>query len=510
MREPCGLPRLGKRIFLQGAVGILAANAAGSVFVFTFTSYIAPAERTGSGSVGDDFWLLIAYFSVAALLTGRLCVWFVERSIGWVKDDRAPTDVERTRTLALPTRLAEVSFLPWIGAAAFFGTLEGAYFGHTAPFVVQSVVATLDAGLVTCTVAFLLVERAMRPLFAFALEGAELPRRRMGGVRSRLLVTWLLGSGVPLAAMAWLPATAKLADNTIEDLGRAIVVLASTGLLVGFFITAGAARTVADPLSNLRRALRQVEAGDLSAHVVVDRAGDVGALQVGLNQMVHGLRERARLEDLFGRHVGAEVAQRALEQGTGLESEQREASALFVDIIGSTAMAEVLPPGEVVATLNDYFGCVVRVVGDEGGWVNKFEGDGALCVFGAPATQPDHAARALRAARRLRRELAELRTKRPGLDVAIGVSAGPLVAGNVGTESRYEYTVIGRPVNEAARLSDLAKGKPGRVVASQAALERAGDEATRWASLGTVALRGQSAPTEIYEPVEVREPSLNS
>jgi adenylate cyclase len=183
---------------------------------------------------------------------------------------------------------------------------------------------------------------------------------------------------------------------------------------------------------------------------------------------------------------------------------------LFVDIIGSTAMAEVLPPGEVVATLNDYFGCVVRVVGDEGGWVNKFEGDGALCVFGAPATQPDHAARALRAARRLRRELAELRTKRPGLDVAIGVSAGPLVAGNVGTESRYEYTVIGRPVNEAARLSDLAKGKPGRVVASQAALERAGDEATRWASLGTVALRGQSAPTEIYEPVEVREPSLNS
>ncbi|MEY2570454.1 MAG: adenylate cyclase, partial [Acidimicrobiaceae bacterium] len=217
--------------------------------------------------------------------------------------------------------------------------------------------------------------------------------------------------------------------------------------------------------------------------------------------------ERARLEELFGKHVGAEVAQRALEQGSGLDSELREASALFVDIIGSTAMAEVLPPGEVVATLNAYFGCVVRVVGDEGGWVNKFEGDGALCVFGAPATQPDHAARALRAARQLRSEMAELRTKHPGLDVAIGVSSGPLVAGNVGTESRYEYTVIGRPVNEAARLSDLAKGKPSRVLASQEAIARAGDEDARWVSVGTVALRGQSVPTHVFEPVEVREPA---
>jgi adenylate cyclase len=221
---------------------------------------------------------------------------------------------------------------------------------------------------------------------------------------------------------------------------------------------------------------------------------------------VAGLRERARLEDLFGKHVGIEVASRALEQSTGLESEQREASALFVDLIGSTAMAEVLPPGEVVATLNDYFGCVVRVVADLGGWVNKFEGDGALCVFGAPATQPDHAARALRSARRLRTELAELRASHPGLDVAIGVSSGVLVAGNVGTEVRYEYTVIGRPVNEAARLTDLAKVRASRVLASSGALERAGEEATRWVSVGSLALRGQSAPVEVFEPVAVREP----
>ena len=72
---------------------------------------------------------------------------------------------------------------------------------------------------------------------------------------------------------------------------------------------------------------------------------------------------------------------------------------MFVDLLGSTAMAEVLSPDEVVGTLNDFFDVVVRAVDAQGGWVNKFEGDGALCVFGVPGAQPDHAARALRAAR---------------------------------------------------------------------------------------------------------------
>jgi adenylate cyclase len=92
------------------------------------------------------------------------------------------------------------------------------------------------------------------------------------------------------------------------------------------------------------------------------------------------------------------------------------------------------------------------VVAAEGGWVNKFEGDGALCIFGAPVTLDDCALRALRAARVLRQELLVLAASNPELDAAIGVSAGTVVAGNVGDEQRYEYTVIGTPVNEAARL----------------------------------------------------------
>jgi adenylate cyclase len=509
MRGNCSLPQLGDRVAKRSVAGVVLSNLSGAVFIFVYLSKIAPNEKVPDNTSGAaDVVLLIGYLAVSFAITGVVFDRVMRSASGWVAEDRPPTQVERRRTLALPRRLAAICFVPWIGAAIVFGTWDSRYYGHSARQVSEIIFGTLDAGLVTCTLAFLLVERAMRPLFAYALAGGEPEddRARVGGVRLRLLITWILGSGVPLGAMAWLPVAAQGATDR-TDIGTAVVVLSVFGLLVGFLITEGTARSVADPLRGIERALRKVQAGDLTTRIEVDRAGDLGALQMGVNEMVQGLRERARLEELFGKHVGAEVAQRALEQGSGLDSELREASALFVDIIGSTAMAEVLPPGEVVATLNAYFGCVVRVVGDEGGWVNKFEGDGALCVFGAPATQPDHAARALRAARQLRSEMAELRTKHPGLDVAIGVSSGQVVAGNVGTESRYEYTVIGRPVNEAARLSDLAKGKPSRVLASQEAIARAGDEDARWVSVGTVALRGQSVPTHVFEPVEVREPA---
>jgi adenylate cyclase len=283
--------------------------------------------------------------------------------------------------------------------------------------------------------------------------------------------------------------------------------LALIGILVGLFTMSVAANSIAAPLDELRRGLGRVGLGDLTSDVDVDDGGDVGQVQAGFNRMVTGLRERAELADLFGRHVGQEVAAQALERGAGLGGESRAASMVFVDLIGSTAMAEVLPPGEVVATLNAFFHTVVDTVQVEGGWVNKFEGDGALCIFGVPGIQPDHAARALRAARALHERLLSVASEHPGLDAGIGVSSGTVVAGNVGAEERFEYTVIGRPVNEAARLSDLAKRRRCRVLASGAAVRDAGPEAAHWSDRGRVGLRGQQKPTVIYEPaIPVRTP----
>ena len=172
--------------------------------------------------------------------------------------------------------------------------------------------------------------------------------------------------------------------------------------------------------------------------------------------------------------------------------ERKLATVLFVDLVGSTAFAERRPAAEVVEILNRFFGQVVQAVEAEGGWVDKFEGDGALAVFGVPTDISDHPRRALRAARHLTEALGRL-----DIDAGMGLATGELVAGNVGTERRFEYTVIGAPVNQAARLADLAKTHGVPVFASSAVAERAGDEGQRWKTCGTTMLRGVDHPIAI-------------
>jgi adenylate cyclase len=148
--------------------------------------------------------------------------------------------------------------------------------------------------------------------------------------------------------------------------------------------------------------------------------------------------------------------------------------------------------------LNDFFAVVVDIVERHRGWVNKFQGDAVLAIFGAPQEVTDHAGAALSAARELSDALAggDLR-----LAAGIGVSAGLAVAGNVGDPRRYEYTVIGDPVNEAARLSEFAK-TAGGVAASGSALSAADAvESARWRIVAAQALRGRETATDIATPV---------
>jgi adenylate cyclase len=203
------------------------------------------------------------------------------------------------------------------------------------------------------------------------------------------------------------------------------------------------------------------------------------------------LREREHLRDLFGRHVGTDVARYAV-NNTDLGGELREVSVLFIDIKGSTALAERLSPDRVVAMLNDLFTAVVAAVEAEGGWANKFEGDAALCIFGAPMPQPDHARRALRAAHRLSADLERLARSHAGLDAGIGVATGNVVAGNIGS-----------------RLCELAKDTPGRVLADAASVEAAGDEERgHWEPRGEVELRGRRRTAVTYAPVAASQSAI--
>lgn len=146
--------------------------------------------------------------------------------------------------------------------------------------------------------------------------------------------------------------------------------------------------------------------------------------------------------------------------------------------------------------LNDFFRIVVNAVDEHHGLVNKFAGDAALAVFGVPLPTNEPASAALATARTLGTQLRQL-----PVDFGIGVSAGRVFAGNVGAENRYEYTVIGDAVNEAARLADLAKTADRRILCSAAAIEAAGEaERGHWAECYSTVLRGRSETTHVSAP----------
>jgi adenylate cyclase len=283
------------------------------------------------------------------------------------------------------------------------------------------------------------------------------------------------------------------------------VVVCVVTLLVGGLATALSARAIGEPLRAVVDALRGVGQGRLDVAVDVEDGGEIGLLQAGFNDMVAGLRERERIQDLFGRHVGPAVAAHAINDGVTLSGEARDVVALFVDITGSTRLTRETDPIEFVGMLNRFFEIVVDEVAGNGGLLNKFEGDAALCVFGAPVTLADPATAALRAARGIRDRVAATGE----LEIGIGVAAGPVIAGQIGTASRLEYTVIGDAVNEAARLTDLAKRVAGRILASETAVAAADEqERANWVRGRLLRLRGREVPTRGYRSVVAADSPL--
>jgi adenylate cyclase len=479
------------------------AGMCGAAVVSVYLVFVSQGSDALKSGHDQTSFVVATVYLVAVVLAN----WPVRRRLfrpvrTWLESSDAPTPAQVRAVLAQPRRQVLVLLANWLGAIVLFASLsEFAY--HDSGQRIGRIVVAIVLGAATCTgLSFLLIERTMRPVFALVLPHTPPEAITAVSVRGRFFLAWTLGSGVALAGIALAP-IGRGPDG--HQLAVTTVFLALIGLVAGAVFTASAARSVAEPLADVRNKLRQVRAGHLDVAVTVDAPGEVGLLQAGFNEMVAGLQQREQLRDLFGRHVGEEVARRALEQGVRLGGEVRDASALFVDLAGSTRLAFTRPPQEVLAILNDFFQAVVEVAAAEGGWVNKFEGDAALCVFGAPVDQSDHAARALRAARALHHRLVELSDRYPDLDAGVGVSSGQLVAGNVGSEERYEYTVIGDPVNEAARLTDLAKGLVERVATSASAIERAGGEARHWQRHDTAVLRGRDAETVIFVPDDYRQ-----
>jgi adenylate cyclase len=490
---------LARRASRQAMAGMIAANLIGALVVAAFSRWVLPLPAVAYEPDVERMEIIVfcAYLAVSIPLA---TAWSLRRFAPvqrWLAEERPPTPQEQRLALQAPRQQVTVHATFWTLAVLVFVALD---WRHSVRLALDIGLTVALGGITTCTLAYLLDERILRPVAARALAAGIPETVTAPGVRTRILLAWALGTGVPVLGLSLvgLGQLVGLSDTSGERIAATTLCLGALALVVGLAATALSARSIADPVEGVRHALDDVRRGRTDTELEVYDGSEVGLLQAGFNEMVAGLRERERMRDLFGRQVGEDVARAALERGTELGGEVREVGVMFVDLVGSTELAASRPPHEVVELLNELFRVVVAVVADHGGFVNKFEGDAALCVFGAPIERDDPAGAALAAARELRRRLGE---ELPCCDMGIGVSFGAAVAGNIGAAERFEYTVIGDPVNEAWRLTELAKQRPGRLLASCAALGAAADgEVVHWDRSDHVRLRGRIEATQLAVP----------
>jgi adenylate cyclase len=343
-----------------------------------------------------------------------------------------------------------------------------------------------------------LAETTMRPArIALAGDtgiGDALPRSRP------TFATW---SSVLMLALLFLTAIgsamiAALFDRAREEPFVFVVIgcALTVGIGVPFSVWANFSPSLR-PIRDLAEGTKRVATGDYSQRLPVVQDDDLGALAASFNRMQAGLAERQRLQAAFGTYVDPALASRLLEQGDDVfTGERREVTVMFVDIRDFTPFAEANTAEDTVARLNALFEIVVPAVVEAGGHVNKFLGDGALAVFGAPNDLANHADAAVNAGLLIHRLVAERFGNE--LRIGIGINTGKVIAGTIGGGSKLEFTLIGDAVNVAARVEQLTKTTGDTILLTHQCVDALPSRPPGIVDRGFHVLKGKSAAVQLF------------
>jgi len=294
----------------------------------------------------------------------------------------------------------------------------------------------------------------------------------------------------------------ELAPSLILE--RFLLILLLASIVVACLVAPMFARNLSRPLRALAEHTRVIGRGDYGRRLELGRADEIGELAASFNKMSEGLAERDRVRDLLDKNVSPEIAAQMMRDGGVLGGEEREVTVLFVDLRSFTRLSEMMAPRDVLALLNRYFDRMSGIVEIYHGVVDKYIGDEIMAIFGAPVAFPNHADCAILAALDMQAALARLNGElltegRSKLAFGIGINTARIIAGNIGSSRRLNYSVIGDGVNVAARLEDLTRMSQFRadILVSGATLAAAkGSYRTR--PLGAAPVRGRDEPVEVF------------
>jgi adenylate cyclase len=286
-----------------------------------------------------------------------------------------------------------------------------------------------------------------------------------------------------------------------RPLNQRLLWLFVIGVLIAGVIALWLAQNLSQPVAALARRVERIARGDYAQVMSSTRRDELGQLAGSVNEMARGLADRERVRDLLGKVVSKEIASELLSGKVELGGEERQVTVLFSDIRNFTTLCEQLPATQIVGLLNRYLSRMSEVIESQGGVVDKYIGDAVMALFGAPVARADAATAAVRAAIAMQEALRELHALHdaeglPRLATGIGIHTGPVVAGNLGSTHRMNYTVIGDAVNLASRLQGLTREYDSAIIVSAATAAVAPGFAYR--PLGEVRVKGKSELILIY------------
>lgn len=289
-----------------------------------------------------------------------------------------------------------------------------------------------------------------------------------------------------------------------ETLKFALLFLAAVSLLATLVGSIRIARRISRPVRKLADAAKQVAAGNYGEPILLQQDDEIGELATAFNNMSKGLTERDQVRDILGKVASHEVAEQLLNQNIKLGGEERDVTVLFTDIRDFTALCENHPPAQTIGLLNRYLTLINAIVDEHDGVIDKYTGDGVMALFGAPIGRSDDPQRAVLAAlaidKRMRQLARELATEQlPNPDVGIGVNTSRVVAGNIGSPTRLNYTVLGDGVNLASRLESLTKHYQVPIIVGEQTA--AGARNFVYLELDKVRVRGKSTAVRIFQPL---------
>lgn len=296
-----------------------------------------------------------------------------------------------------------------------------------------------------------------------------------------------------------------VAETTRRNVYLSVIVLFIAVMFVWFF-----SKSISKPVKILARAAGQIERGEYELDLKAKTRDELGLLTTSFMQMGKGLAERERLKDSFGRFINKEIAELAMKGELALGGETKNTTIFFSDIRSFTAISEKLEPAEVVEFLNEYMTAMVDCVNDTHGVVDKFIGDAIMAVWGAPTSAgsaKEDALNCIRAAMRMRAALIVFNRgrggdKKPIIRIGCGINSGPVVAGQIGSQQRMEYTVIGDAVNLASRTEALNKPMGTDILITEYTYELVKDHVLV-EEMPSVTVKGKEKPLKMFAVINM-------